>query len=81
MHIEEIGFIRQKFIKRMDKEYYQPDTEKFSDSNVEEAGKQTYNCFQKFKLYYFGRSKAHQDDIKVVDEKVCEEILRCASEF
>jgi len=81
MHIEEIGFIRQKFIKRMDKEYYQPDTEKFSDSNVEEAGKQTYNYFQKFKLYYFGRSKAHQDDIKVVDEKVCEEILRCASEF
>jgi len=55
----------------MDKEYYTPDTQKFADSKVEDYPEQVYNCFQRFKLYYFGRSKSHQDDIKVVDEKVC----------
>ena len=70
MHIEEIGFIRQLFLKRMDKEYYTPDTQKFADSKVEDYPEQVYNCFQRFKLYYFGRSKDHQDDIKIVDEKV-----------
>jgi len=54
----------------MDKEYYTPDTQKFADSKVEDYPEQVYNCFQRFKLYYFGRSKSHQDDIKVVDEKV-----------
>ena len=54
----------------MDKEYYTPDTQKFADSDIENARKQEYNWFQRFKLYYFGRSKSHQDDIKVVDEKV-----------
>ena len=61
----------------MDKEYYTPDTEKFADSKVKESTKQTYNCFQKFKLYYFGRSKAHQDDIKVIDEKVYKDTHVC----
>jgi len=74
LHIEEIGFIRQLFIKKMDKEYYTPDTQKFADSKVEDYPEQVYNWFQRFKLYYFGRSKTHQDDIKVVDEKVC---IRC----
>ena len=71
LRIEEISFIRQRFIKRMDKEYYTPDTQKFAESRVEDYPKQVYNCFQRFKLCYFGRSKTHQDDIKVVDKKVC----------
>ena len=81
LHIEEIGFIRQLFIKRMSKEYYTPSTSKFADEEEAKKGsteepqnknekKQEYNMFQRFKLYYFGRSKSHQDDIKVVDEKV-----------
>ena len=54
----------------MAKEYYTPDTQKF-DSNAQDYPEQFYNWFQKLKLYYFGRYKAHQDDIKVTDEKVC----------
>ena len=71
MHLEDIAFIRNLFIKRMAKEYYTPDTQKFADSKVDDYPEQLYNWFQKLKLYYFGRSKAHQDDIKVTDEKVC----------
>ena len=70
MYLEDIGFIRNFFIKRKDKEYYTPDTQKFADSKVEDYPKQLYSWFQKFKLFYFGRSKSHQDDIKVVEEKV-----------
>ena len=70
LRIEEFHCIRKLFIKREEKEYYTPDTSKFADSNVQNYGKQAYNYFQRFKLYYFGRSKSHQDDIKVAEEKV-----------
>jgi len=70
MHLEDIAFIRDLFIKRMDKEYFTPDTQKFADSKVEDYPEQIYNRFQQFKLFYFGRSKTHQDDIKVADDKV-----------
>ena len=50
MHIEEIGFIRNLFIKRIDKEYYTSDTQKFAGSWVEDYPKQVYYLFQRFKL-------------------------------
>ena len=55
----------------MDKECFTPDTQKFADSKVEDYPEQIYNQFQQFKLFYFGRSKTHQDDIKVADDKGC----------
>ena len=54
----------------MDKNYYTSDIENFAYSDIENASEQEYTWFQRFKHCYFGRLKSHQDDIKVVDERV-----------